>query len=323
MRLVSTTAALAVAGASLPALAITYHITDLGANADATAVNKANHVSGRFQHGHAARYADGQWTLYDKHADAGALDKKDDMIGTDSVGPQLVVPMYYDHTKSAGTPIPLPEGQMYGFWWAHTPGGISVDGKHVVGTYQRPTGYSGCYHWVPGQSVATNIGIPAGYQWCEALDVNKSGVIVGDVEDSAGDHAYVYSNGQFKVVGGVDTVLLGVNGHAHAVGYVGSLSTTATFWDGSHLSVLPTQGALTMTAARALNTSDTIVGQGTDGSDYTCMMYSHGVLTDLQKTLDNPGNWSLGYCTDINDAGVIVGIGYIGGQTHAFMLTPD
>lgn len=78
-----------------------------------------------------------------------------------------------------------------------------------------------------------------------------------------------------------------------------------------------------MTLAEALNSDDVIVGQGTDGDEYTCMMYAQGTLIDLQKALSNPGGWAIEDCVDIDDAGVIVGNGWLDGQRHAFMLTPD
>ena len=72
-----------------------------------------------------------------------------------------------------------------------------------------------------------------------------------------------------------------------------------------------------------LNAGDVIVGQGRDGDHQSCLMYAQGTLVDLQNVLYNPGSWVLSDCDDINDAGVIVGNGVIGGQQHALMLTPD
>lgn len=47
-------------------------------------------------------------------------------------------------------------------------------------------------------------------------------------------------------------------------------------------------------------------------------------MTDLNTLLDGSGaGWTLNWANDINDLGQIVGIGTIGGQTHAFLLTPE
>ena len=53
-------------------------------------------------------------------------------------------------------------------------------------------------------------------------------------------------------------------------------------------------------------------------------LYDHrtGVMTDLNELIPQDSGWYLVDAFDINDAGQIVGRGLIGGEMHAFVLTP-
>ena len=54
-------------------------------------------------------------------------------------------------------------------------------------------------------------------------------------------------------------------------------------------------------------------------------LYDHrtGVMTDLNQLIPQGSGWYLVDAFDINDAGQIVGRGLIGGEMHAFVLTPS
>ena len=52
-------------------------------------------------------------------------------------------------------------------------------------------------------------------------------------------------------------------------------------------------------------------------------VYTHDTgMTDLNSLIDPSAGWELQYAFGINSSGEIVGNGLIGGQTHAFLLTP-
>jgi probable HAF family extracellular repeat protein len=82
----------------------------------------------------------------------------------------------------------------------------------------------------------------------------------------------------------------------------------------------------TNSAAYDINSAGTIIGFSsiTGNSAQHAFSYSGGVLTDLNTLLDGSGTgWTLQSAQAINDNGQIVGFGTIGGQTHAFLLTPE
>ena len=45
-------------------------------------------------------------------------------------------------------------------------------------------------------------------------------------------------------------------------------------------------------------------------------------MVDLNSLIDSISGWELEQAIGINDAGQITGFGWIGGQRHAFLLTP-
>ncbi len=69
-----------------------------------------------------------------------------------------------------------------------------------------------------------------------------------------------------------------------------------------------------------INAGGDVVGYQAASPDYIPLLYTAGTLYDLNTLLD-PGSdaaWTLLTATDINDSGIIVGQGRIGGELHAF-----
>jgi probable HAF family extracellular repeat protein len=79
--------------------------------------------------------------------------------------------------------------------------------------------------------------------------------------------------------------------------------------------------------AYAINDAGQIVGHS--GSGPQCcwrdraVIWTGSVIADLNDLIPPDSGWVLTMATGINDAGQIVGQGTIGGQTHAFLLTPN
>jgi len=80
--------------------------------------------------------------------------------------------------------------------------------------------------------------------------------------------------------------------------------------------------------AYAINNNNQVVGKAqiTAGYSprYTAFLYDHNseTLTNLNDMVDCSLNWELNSAKDINDSGIIVGIGTVGDEVHSFMLVP-
>ena len=116
-------------------------------------------------------------------------------------------------------------------------------------------------------------------------DINNLGVIVGE---GLGDRGFIYSDGTVRLLG----------------------------FDGG-----------TMSKAISVNDSNFVVGMATVPDEFQS---GHAFLFDGVDMVDLSllpeviaAGWSeLAYANDINNLGQ-VGVGYIGGEQHAFLLTPD
>lgn len=75
----------------------------------------------------------------------------------------------------------------------------------------------------------------------------------------------------------------------------------------------------------AINNLGDVVGYQNHSPDRIPLLYTGGVLYDLNTLLDAESalDWVLLEANDINDSGVIVGLGRIGGALHAFRATPQ
>ena len=75
--------------------------------------------------------------------------------------------------------------------------------------------------------------------------------------------------------------------------------------------------------AYGLNEPGDIVGasEAADGSLHATL-YRQGRIIDLNAAIPSTSGWRLIEARDINEAGVIVGTGIIGGSQRAFRLTP-
>ncbi len=60
-----------------------------------------------------------------------------------------------------------------------------------------------------------------------------------------------------------------------------------------------------------------------DSQNFIAFLYASGKVYDLNTLVTNGTGWTLTNATAVNDAGQIVGAGFINGQEHAFLLTPS
>jgi probable HAF family extracellular repeat protein len=73
----------------------------------------------------------------------------------------------------------------------------------------------------------------------------------------------------------------------------------------------------------AINGPGLVVGsRGTPGGPDHAFLWDSGVMIDLNDYLAQDSSWLLVRATGINDAGQIIGLGFMDGERRAFLLTP-
>jgi probable HAF family extracellular repeat protein len=159
--------------------------------------------------------------------------------------------------------------------------------------------------------------------------INDHGHVTGAF-DTVGDalhlHAFLY-DGVFHdlgTLGGTSSEARAINAQGNVVGFANTVqnaNTHAFLYDGT-MHDLGVEGL--NSAAYGINSNGHVVGQASNvnGLAYA-FLYTIGTgMVDLNSLIDPSLGHELLYATDINDAGQIIGFGVIGGQYHAFMLTP-
>jgi probable HAF family extracellular repeat protein len=75
--------------------------------------------------------------------------------------------------------------------------------------------------------------------------------------------------------------------------------------------------------ALGINDSGLVVGTSrTAAGGSHAFVYNGGVMTDLHRLIPPGSGWVLSKATAVNNSGEIVGVGWIGGEQHAFLLIP-
>ena len=177
--------------------------------------------------------------------------------------------------------------------------------------------------------VATALNLPGtGYSLANA--VSNSGIIVGESSvnpDGINPIAFRYSNGVATQIslfgGGTRSYALGVNDAGTVVGFgnsvLGERGFVATGNSPMSIGVLP---GFTGSRARAINNFGVVVGSVSKPGEGRAVIFSGGVLTDLNSLLPSGSGWTLLEATGINDAGQITGSGLFDDGVRGFVLTP-
>jgi probable HAF family extracellular repeat protein len=187
--------------------------------------------------------------------------------------------------------------------------------------------YNGSYHSLP----------TLGGNFSGAYGMNAGGAVTGYAANIDNfSHAFLWKPNvahgvtgsifDLGTLGGLTSQGSAINADGQIAGYARTLSdaTHAFLWTPSapngtsgNMLDLGTIGGNSF--AYGLNSTGEVVGiSGTDAFSYTMA----GGMVDLNAQIDPLSGWQLGSALAINDFGQIAGFGTLGGQEHAFLLTP-
>jgi uncharacterized repeat protein (TIGR02543 family) len=207
------------------------------------------------------------------------------------------------------------------------------------------------YHAVLfGNGTVTDLGTLPGCPYSKANSITDSGLAVGFAQTAlvgGAGHAVLFSNGTVTDLGtlagnasllsngtvtDLGTLPGGSNSWAFSVNNLGQAVGTTTTASGDIHAALFSNGTVTdldifpgdaYSAAASINNSGQAVGEYlTSPAVWHPVIFSNGTMTDLNSLVNATSGWTLYHANSINDAGQIVGDGYINGQQHAFLLTP-
>lgn len=160
--------------------------------------------------------------------------------------------------------------------------------------------------------------------------INASGQVAGFsyMTGDATQHAFLYDGTlhDLGTLGGSYSAALGINDSGQVTGDSNLTldgPAHAFLYDGTMMHDLGTLGG-TVSSAYGINAGGQVVGNSlTPAGAYHAFLYMSGAgMVDLNSLIDPQSGWELDNAKAINDAGQITGIGTIGGQSRAFLLTP-
>jgi len=165
------------------------------------------------------------------------------------------------------------------------------------------------------------------------MAINDRGHVAGYVSsephaDYAQHRSFLLIGEKFVPIGSLGgqlTTARDLNGNDQVVGDgdVGGGEHHAFVFSGGVLRDLGTLAGGRQSAAYGINERGEIVGfsEGPDRSA-RAVMISSGIVLDLNDLIPGQSGWVLTEARDINDAGRIVGTGWLNGQQRGFLLTP-
>ncbi|HEX2973332.1 MAG TPA: DUF3466 family protein [Tepidisphaeraceae bacterium] len=349
-RSVAGVSAIVLAWASVAMAEVKYTVTDLGtlggASSSAGCINNQGQIVGsattRSGESHAFLYSGVTMvdlgTLGGSSSSASGINDNGQIVGTSTLADNTRRAYLYQdgRMQSLGT---LGGPESYG-------GSINNQGQIVGTSYCQSDPWNPIQHgFLYSNGVMNDLGAPAPYTHSAAGCINNKGQITGTVDIEIKDWVQpaLYSGGTWSVL----QVPYWGTGYADDINDRGQVVVSER-----HVSPYPTPEAHvllytdgvptdlgTVAPGRnsypaAINNVGQIVGYSyaqDEWSDSTrAFLYSDGSMTNLNTLIDPQAGWELTYAMDINDAGQIVGQGWITvdengqsvRQSHAFLLTP-
>lgn len=226
-------------------------------------------------------------------------------------------PYRYDSVSNVITDVPL-------LATATSATATAINASGVVAGFSNPGGKTHGFVQANGGAVVDVGDLGGGFS--SLAGINASGVAAGMSSDGSGVKAVRYDGTLHPLVtlGGSFATATAINAGGVIVGYGTNASnqTLAARWtsDSTVASLGKLGGAWSM--AWAVNTAGQVVGSSPVASgEPHAWLWKNGVLQDLNALLDPSSGWVLSAAYGINDAGVIVGDGYLDGAPRGFRLT--
>jgi len=341
-RCVALTTALCLLTASI-SFAASYDVTDLGSlggpDAQAYAINGNGQIAGYSvtsapaSKNHAFLSFDGTMTDIDD------LDSPESIAYGINTAGSIVGYAYFGAQPSKR-----------GFIWSSTSGVLSLnplsalhpegealdvnDSGVVVGWSYGDDNIPRAVRWPTGATGSpVNLGLLPGGNTSEAVAINNAGDIVGYGDGNGFErHAILWhANGTTEdlgtLAGGIMSAAYDINSNGHVAGFSDDQTGNwhPVIWTGNGIQKLGSLGG-TDAIARAINDNGAVVGYARDsnGNPRAFAWSSLLGLIDLNDEIPQGTGWVLEDAYDVNNNGLIVGIGKVAGSpdVHAFLPMP-
>jgi probable HAF family extracellular repeat protein len=217
-----------------------------------------------------------------------------------------------------------------------TASAFAINGHgNVVGSARTADGHDEPFLY--DNKVMIDLGTLGGHdqgQWNAALGVNAHRAVTGTSWAADGNYyAFLWRDGSMQSLGTLggswsEGSAINDTNQITGVAYLpGDGEAHAFLWKKGRMQDLGVLANSGFSWGFAINNPGTVVGlceQYVDGAylDRAVIVQS-GAMQDLNTMIDPTSGWQLDIAYGINDSGQIVGEGTIGGQIHAFLLTPN